>query len=232
MNGTLAAIELEIPTCIMVESRRGREFTAETLLSDDRLSKMIKDENFRNFFKLIESPWMPTNTGDEILQNDDMYLTRENLHLRKGCDSVLATIVVTPNEALGACCGLTREQIPELHVGSLKQHSMKALYDVAIQDFLKIWLFIEGPEHIVAWAAEKEPSIEWEGRFAHTCDVCRFMYLNPKVRDVIREHYREKLYDVLLRFSILNQYDLPDVRKVANEAPTVSEILSTGAVIA
>jgi hypothetical protein len=57
---------------------------------------------------------------------------------------------------------------------------------------------VDGPEKIVAWAGQKHPSIEWENRFAHQCDICRFMYQSPQIKRVIREHYQEVVGDVLL----------------------------------
>ena len=45
------------------------------------------------------------------------------------------------------------------------------------------------------------PTIEWENRFAHQCDICRFMYQSPQTKRVIREHYQEVVGDVLLWFS-------------------------------
>ncbi len=50
----------------------------------------------------------------------------------------------------------------------------------------------------MAWAGQKHPSIEWENRFAHQCDICRFMYQSPQIKRVIREHYQEVVGDVLL----------------------------------
>jgi hypothetical protein len=149
---------------------------------------------------------MSMDEAQPVAQEQSALLSRANLHLRRGCDSVLNTIVVTPREQLGACCGLTREQIPEMHVGSLREHTLSELYDRALADFLKIWIFVEGPEHILAWAAGKDPTIEWEYRYSHHCDVCRAMYHDPKVRRVISEHYMERLDDILLRFAVMNNY--------------------------
>ena len=75
--------------------------------------------------------------------------SRLNLHTKRGCDSVLNTLVVSPAEMLGAACGLTREQIPEMNVGSLRERSMWDLYIEANTDLLKMWLAVEGPERIL-----------------------------------------------------------------------------------
>jgi organic radical activating enzyme len=231
VNGTMAALEMSLTTCIMVESRRGRQFTVDTLLSDRRLANTLVDKKNFDLFRIVESPWMPMKPHAHVDQDDERYVNRQNLHNRGGCDSILSSLVVTPKEHLGACCGLTREQIPELDIGSLREHEMKSLFDVALADFLKVWIFVEGPEHIVAWAATKDPSIEWEGQFAHICDVCRFMYRSPQVRKVIEEHYQEKVLDVLLRFSVINHYEIPGSAALIHEAPTVSDLLNGKAIV-
>jgi hypothetical protein len=87
---------------------------------------------------------------------------------------------------------------------------MSDLYESAVRDFLKVWIFVEGPEHILAWAASIDPTIDWENKYNHHCDACRAMYDDPKVRRVVREHYQEKKADILLRFSLLNAYGRGD----------------------
>lgn len=209
INAALAAIQLGMTLAIMVESRKGREFTAKHLLLDKRIAEFMQDPDIRSLLLINESPWIPMDSRRTIKYTHSMYISRANLHGCSGCDSVLNTIAIMPQEELAACCGLTYQQIPELHLGSLRKRTMWDLYADAVQDFLKIWTFIEGPEHIVAWAAEKDPTIRWEGRFAHKCQICRFMYRNSKVRKVIREYYREKVPDVMMRFTMLNQLQVP-----------------------
>jgi pyruvate-formate lyase-activating enzyme len=210
VNATLAALSIGMPMCIVVESRLERKFTQKNLHADERLTKALEDPKKKKIFKLIESPWMPNFHSAEIGQDKGRLLNRTTLHSRRGCRSVLSNMVVTPYERLGACCGLTREQIQELDLGNLKENSMEELYKEAIEDFMKIWMLVEGPEHILAWAADKDSSIEWENKYAHQCDACRAVYHDPKVRQVIREHYQEKEADVLFRFSLIDKAKLED----------------------
>ena len=70
-------------------------------------------------------------------------------------------------------------------------------------DFLKIWVALDGPDHILSWAAEKNRNVQWEGRFAHHCDSCRFMYTDPDVRAAIAAHWEEVADDVLFRFAAI-----------------------------
>src|SRR5262249_44182179 len=72
-------------------------------------------------------------------------------------------------------------------------------------DFMKVWLAIDGPEHILAWAADHDSTIQWEGRYSHQCDACRALYIDAKVRRVIQEHYLEEVPDVLLRLTAMER---------------------------
>ncbi len=205
INATIASLSLGMPMCIMVESREGRKFSKKNIYSDEKLALVLKDPAKKKIFHLVESPWIGNYDNESVKQSESVYLNRNNLQFRRGCDSVLANIVVTPYEKLGACCGLPREQIPELNVGSLKENTVQELYDEALGDFMKIWLFVEGPEHILAWAATKDPSIDWENKYSHQCDSCRALYHEPKIKKVIMKYYHEKIPDVMFRFSIIDK---------------------------
>jgi hypothetical protein len=70
------------------------------------------------------------------------------------------------------------------------------------RDFIKIWLFVDGPERILAWAASKNQAIQWENRYSHHCHACLALFENAEVRRTILEHYRERVDDVLLRYNV------------------------------
>jgi len=206
VNGALAALSLGMRTVVMIEIHKGRAFSKENLLSDPRLSQVVKDPRYQRLLSILESPWMPVNPTSVIEQEKELLVNRQNVHARKGCESVLTTFVVDPSERLGACCGLTREQIPEMDLGSLKDNSMREMMEEAFSDFLKVWIYVDGPEKILGWAASIDPSIEWENKYAHICHACKELYQSSAVRKVIREHYEEKILDVYFRFWLLTAY--------------------------
>lgn len=104
---------------------------------------------------------------------------------------------------MGICCGLSRELIPELNIDIERKTSLQETYHQCATEFMKIWLFVEGPERILAWAASKNPAIDWEGKYAHHCHACLALFADKKVRDVIQNHYSEKVQEVLLRYSLI-----------------------------
>ncbi|HVF06722.1 MAG TPA: radical SAM protein [Frankiaceae bacterium] len=184
-------------TLVLVELQRERRVTRRDIESDPRIAALLAGSGGR--FRVLESPWMPTDLHETIAQPEHRMLSRRTLHLRGGCDSVLRTIVVTPSHRLGFCCGLTREQIPELNT-DWDGGPLDPLLEVGGRDLMKIWLYVDGPERILAWAASKEPRIEWEDRYAHHCQACLALFADPLVRDTIRAHFTERVDDVLLRY--------------------------------
>ncbi len=91
--------------------------------------------------------------------------------------------------------GSPRERIPELNV-DWEAGSLNRALEAGSQDFLKIWLYVDGPERILAWAADKDSRIQWENRYSHHCHGCLALFDDPLVRDVIRTRYRERVEDV------------------------------------
>jgi len=209
INGILAALRLNMPCALMIEVSGNNKFTKEMLFRDARLSNALNDRKNKQLFHILESPWISMNTDTPVNYDGcgNYFANRDNINGRKRCSSILSTLVVDPDENLSACCGLTRHLIPELQLGSLKNNSMKVLFDSALEDFLKIWIFTDGPEKILAWASEKDRSIDWENKYAHICDACRALYKDPKVRNVIRNHYSEKVTDVYFRYWLLTKHN-------------------------
>ncbi len=201
VNAIRAASRLNMRALVVVESQQNRSFSSAALRSDPGWAELEADSKVQYPPFAFESPWMSMDPWEAVQQPERKLASRSNLARRAGCDSVLRTIVVTPEEQLGACCGLTREQIPELHVGSLRESTLQELVEAMFDDFLKIWVALDGPDHILAWAAEHDPEILWQGRFAHHCDSCRYMYTDRRVRAVIAAHWEEMADDVLCRFA-------------------------------
>ncbi|WP_297859018.1 radical SAM protein [Meiothermus sp.] len=202
LHGAKAAAQLGIGVAIMVELQAERRVTKQVLLEHPLAQGLFDGHDLDANVTIVESPWIAMEDG-EVPYDTNCLINADNVHLRSGCTSILSTIVPTPQKELFACCGITAEKIPEVKLGLLDQANMHDMYEAASNDFIKIWLAVDGPEKIVAWAGQKDPSIEWENRFAHQCDICRFMYQSPQIKRVIREHYQEVVGDVLLRFSLL-----------------------------
>ncbi|GAB2722779.1 radical SAM protein [Arthrobacter bambusae] len=191
-----ASLDLLMPTVIMVELVGARKVTRTTLESDPLYKDLLRSHP--SGATIFESPWMPLTDRKESYP-DGVAIDSKNLYARTGCDSILETTTVQADGSLIACCGLGSRLIPELNIGSIDETPLSDAVEMAENDFVKRWLKVEGPEHMLAWAAGIDSSIEWEGRYAHRCQACLRLFRDPAVRKVVREHHREKIADVMFK---------------------------------
>ena len=201
VNAALSGVRADLDhTLIVVEITKTRRVSRESLLSEERLKTLTTNTCHSNF-GIIESPWMPMVFSERIEQPDHLFVNKDNLYERGPCDSIFNTIVLTPQANVGLCCGLPREKIPELNHKWRKGHLADDLSE-ACSEFIKIWISVDGPEKILAWAASKNGDIVWENLYAHSCHACARVYTDKVVRDTILEHYNERVDDVLLRYAM------------------------------
>lgn len=201
-----AAVSEGLRAVVMVEVREGSRFTAAALIDTPPIKRIYADAELKARFQIVESPWMSNKADRSVAQPRDRLISRANVTSSGGCTSVLSSIVISPAEYLIACCGLAHEQIPAMRLGSLRSRSFEELIEHARTDFLKQWIMIEGPHKILRWASQKDPSIEWEGQYAHICDACRRLHSDERVLKVIAEHAQDEVADVMLRFNLFDRF--------------------------
>ena len=205
LHALRAALTHGFTPAVMVETVADREVTKETVESHPHYLETRRQFPGR-VMKVSESPWMPLKPGRHERYPEGMAIDASNLENCEGCDSVLQTITLQADGRLGACCGLGMRLVPELQVGTADSTPIEQAVDEAEEDFLKRWIRLDGPERILAWAAGIDPEIEWEGMYAHRCQACLRLYKDPAVRSVIREHWTEKVPDVLFGEWLLHEY--------------------------
>jgi hypothetical protein len=178
----------------MVEARSSRTVTASML----RAHPVIAALDAADRIMIHESPWMPLDPHTAGHYEPGDVATLANLHTRAGCDNVLGTYTLQADGRIGACCGLGLRTIPELNTATAAgEHFLEDALVEAESDFLKLWIRYFGPERILAWAAEKDPTVAWEGMYGHTCQACARLYKDPLIAAVIREHHAEMVAIVL-----------------------------------
>jgi organic radical activating enzyme len=192
--------------CLMVEIVEARTVT-QALIRDHPIFKDVARIAPDRDILITESPWMPISARTRGHYADELTVNRTNILKRGGCNSCLSTTSVQADGRIAACCGLGMRAIPELQTGHIRRTSLRQADATAEQDFLKRWIRVEGPERILAWAANHDPSIEWEDMYAHRCQACLRIYKDGKVREVIRKHHTEKMADVFLAEWLLYHFD-------------------------
>lgn len=204
----VAAVQAQLPVVVMIEMRRQRKVTADTIRTHPLVRALGEDADL---IRTNESPWMPLDPGTSADYADGATADDETLASRRGCDYVLQTYTVQADGHVGACCGLGLRTVPELSpVVAEGNDFLGQAIAQSEEDFLKLWLHYFGPERILAWAAEKDPAIDWQGRYAHPCQACGRLYKDERVRAVIREHYAEMI-SIVLQSAWLDDHYTPRV---------------------
>lgn len=193
-NGAIAAAERGLMTCIMIEAFKESTFDLDAFVDHEEFQKYLEDGRII----LKYSPWM-TFEGDLPVSYSSKFVEVHQVN-SNGCDTCLNVLTVTPTEDLVACCGLPLEKIPELHLGSLKTTPMKQLTDTLPNDFIKIWVHVEGPLAVLKFVESRLPGFTIPKSIAHQCDFCLFMYKHPDVQAVLRRELPSNATEIVTRF--------------------------------
>lgn len=200
-----AAVSAGLRVAVMVETLAERVITKESITQHPAYKTLINSYPGVNV-KIHESPWMPLDPSQIHSYPEGMVVNKTNLEYRVGCDSIFSTTTLQADGRLGACCGLGMRLIPELQLGHISTTTIGEADEAAAADFLKRWIRVEGPEQILAWAAEHNPEIHWENMYAHRCQACIRLYQDPLVHEVITQYYEDKIPDILFSEWLLYRY--------------------------
>lgn len=125
-----------------------------------------------------------------------------------GCDQLFNNVVITPHDMMSACCGLTIEHIPEMKLAYLRDAvDIRRDYQKQLDDFLKIWIHMDGPTRIMERLFGKDVVDEELSSVNHICQSCAILHKHPGVRRALEERYLEFVPEVLARFNIKRTMD-------------------------
>ncbi|MEP7295828.1 MAG: radical SAM protein [Burkholderiales bacterium] len=140
--------------------------------------------------------WMPFKADSAARGNST------NPSLEQGCGQLFSNFVVTPYREVAACCGLTFEHIPEMKLGTYSSGSIASRIDELADDFLKIWIHLDGPKNVVrAILGTSHAGIEGA---VHICEACAILHQDPALREGLKKNYQRFVADVMGRFSVKN----------------------------
>lgn len=204
-NGVLTSLQCGFTTCINVESGGRRKFSKDILVTDPDFASYLSYKNVSSIgsLQVIGGTWMPftIESMSNIERFRDDEIVRQNC---ERCDNIFTSVNITPTHRLVACCGLPVNLIPFLDLGSVKKARIKELYENQFDDFMKIWLFVEGPYKILEFVAAKigkDKVLELQ-HSCHSCFYCAALFTNTHYMEAAKAYYKEKFASIMMRYII------------------------------
>ncbi|MDR2685051.1 MAG: radical SAM/SPASM domain-containing protein, partial [Prevotellaceae bacterium] len=199
----VAALKLELTTVVNVETNEIAKFSAETLKEDIRLKEYLENKKLI----ILNGIWMPfKKSTEEELNTAISDKPIPKINAKKRCKSLFNTIAISPKHYINACCGLTSEYTNYLKLGNAKKHSLKYLYEYQFQDFLKIWLFTDGPQKILDFIFTTDPSKKIDTRGWHICKICAEIFKDKEKIKIIQKNYHKIFSSVMFNYSFKQKY--------------------------
>lgn len=219
LRGVHTMCEAGVPTAVNIE------------LFEESKTKPILKSVFRQWqekypkLSIHYGLWIP-NGGKTKLKHSDFFQWKQKQTRCRGCDSVLSTLAIRPDEKIIDCCGLYLDYVHEMIVGDLKYQTIPEIIKKKSQneDFLKIWIAIEGAEAVLTHASKYNPKIRVKETYVHPCQACLLLYKKTEFREAIFkacEEHMERVYSLYRSANFLQDtikcLDLKSNREVFRE---------------
>lgn len=196
VNSVIECTKLNIRVAVSIESHNASKFNRNEAMNHKDIIKILNSD-FEVKPSFFESVWIPFHNKS--------VLTYENFNLDtsiNGCENILEFLGLFPDKSIKACCGLTIDYIDEMTLGMLNKDKLEDIFFKQLKDFLKIWLWVDGPEYIYKFAIDKIEGWKENSRFIHPCQFCAEIYNNNTIMNVLASHWEEKIDEVMFRFNL------------------------------
>ncbi|MEI6076261.1 MAG: radical SAM protein [Verrucomicrobiota bacterium] len=183
LNGAVAAADLGITTVVTFELYRQSTFPFEEFINAPEFKKHSES----GLISIKLAPWMKFQ-GKRALGFNQKYMDEVDKARTPevGCSTALKVLAISPRLMLFACCGLPVEDIEEMHIGSVRDATIREVLSRAPDDFVKIWIHLHGPDAVMRYAQKFDPSIRLPKQAAHICDACRYLYSNKHIGEIVK----------------------------------------------
>lgn len=202
-TGIDAASKLNLTVVVNIESGKDRIFNVDEFVKDENIAELVNsDGSTLPKLTIINGVWMPfTQEALPFLPK----LDKDVFHPSKDrCKNLFTALTISPTNRLLACCGLPVLYLQHLDLGNLDKNSITTLYNKQFDDFIKIWLFVDGPYKILLFIGEKlKTTIPECEVLSHTCFYCAALFTNPIYLQTVQKYYSEVFASVMLRYSFL-----------------------------
>ena len=210
INGIIASLELNLTVVVNIELSDNSNFNINDLKNDIRLEK-YKDRIGKDLI-IMCGRWIPffkeQKKKKEYIEN--IACGEEN---KNRCVSLFRTISISPTNDVYACCGLPVKYIDYLRLGTLKKHSLQYLYEYQFQDFVKIWLYTEGPKKILDFILKKRNEKLINTSKWHICQICAEIFKREENIITLQQNYGEIFSNVMFKYELLKRKYLKNNQK-------------------
>ena len=119
------------------------------------------------------------------------------------CKHLFEDIIINPYGEVYACCGIGVCHIPQMRLGNIHQEPIQTIYERAFEDVLKIWLYTEGPQDVLAFSPTRA-SCPSSGTTYLKPTVCRYCFIIVKPKQKMKDEPNNKKH--LTPRQIINRY--------------------------
>lgn len=200
-HAAVAAARLGLATDLRIENQiMGQMTVSRGLYSDVEVMELVAQKKL----VLTTSPWMEyANKGKKsrahkvVLRNDDK---------KESCHSLFQNIIINPYGEVYACCGIGVCHIPQMRLGNIHQEPIKTIYERAFDDFLKVWLYMDGPQAVLKFVKEKTGQ-KFPWHTTHLCDICRVIFTDKTILPTIRRHIFDAMFFPLISYNSIAELE-------------------------
>jgi Radical SAM superfamily len=211
-NASSALVKAGINTLVTIEADSKDSYCLYTALHSTIITELLRD--YPLLFSLQSNSWMPFHS-----EYDERGSGSGLAALTGGCTQLFGNVVVNPYDELAACCGLTFEHIPELKLGKLSKRTMQLLYEESFDDFLKIWIHIDGPGTIIRKLFGDNADDHYSN-IRHICEACAVLHKDERLRNALKDRYKEFVPEVMARwYARITLRNIESLRQVIQIAP-------------
>lgn len=197
-NASVAAARLGLKTELRIEGVFGRNDITDGLDSDAEIVTLIQQRKL----SISRSPWMEYYNKGKKIRNWRISFYDTGEHRR--CGTLFQNIIINPYGEVYACCGIGVCHIPQMRLGNINHEPIKAIYERAFEDFLKVWLFMEGPEKILKFVHEKTGQ-KFLWHTTHMCDICRVIFTDKSIIPLIKDNFYDAAYFPMISYESIAQ---------------------------
>lgn len=191
VSAAIAVADLGIFSLITVEQDSSDSDVLNVLRNDNKLASYLEAGKVH----IQSNSWISFNEKSTPRVEA---MNRRQLLLR-GCEQLFENCTFTPNKEVSGCCGLTFEYIPEMLIAREKHDELTKAYSCQADDFMKIWLKVDGPYRILESAIGSEHP-DLLGSISHPCHACAILHQNAEIRERVMKSHPAHLERVLRSF--------------------------------